>query len=249
MESFKTTLYTCGCGYKTLHQGNASRHKKVECGHAMSSELKEFVLKEEYDKMAVVHTNQSHSVIANTVTANTIDQSTTNIHIHLHLPDKSVVSSVYDAVKNADCVNELRGADPSEIPAILFKYTRGKMAERQYITYDPDKNVVKHIDPVTKREVAQDLKKYRNEYLVDSSEVFDDTYHLPYLPPRAQVPLKDLTKPAFETGKKKDEPISGAEVVKMCAAGDHRMYKLPHGSKKFYTDVAKNVDIEIKSTV
>jgi len=24
---------------------------------------------------------------------------------------------------------------------------------------------------------------------------------------------------------------------------------LPHGSKKFYTDVAKNVDIEIKSTV
>jgi len=247
MESFKSTLYTCGCGYKTLHQGNASRHKKVECGHTMSSELKEFVLKDDYDKLATVSIRSGdHGTSLHTNNGNLTVQ---NIQIHLHVPDKSVVSSVYDAVKNQDCVNELRGADPSEIPAILFKYTRGKMADQKYITYDPDKNVVKHVDPVTKREVSQDLKKYRNEYLVDSSDVFDDTYHLQYLPPRAQVPLKDLTKPAFDTGKKKDDPISGAEVVKMCAAGDHRMYKLPHDSKKFYTDVAKNVDIEIKSTV
>lgn len=250
VEFIKGTIYNCECGYRTLSKDCASKHSRTKKCMDKTMEKKEmrFVSEDDYNLLHTSHTNQSHSVIANTVTANTIDQST-NIHIHLHVPDKSVVSSVYDAVKNADCVNELRGADPSEIPAILFKYTRGKMAERQYITYDPDKNVVKHIDPVTKREVAQDLKKYRNEYLVDSSEVFDDTYHLPYLPPRAQVPLKDLTKPAFETGKKKDEPISGAEVVKMCAAGDHRMYKLPHGSKKFYTDVAKNVDIEIKSTV
>ncbi|AGE52963.1 protein of unknown function (DUF1390) [Paramecium bursaria Chlorella virus CZ-2] len=53
MEIYKSTLYTCGCGYETLHQGNASRHKKVDCGQAMSSKLKEFVLKEDSDKMAL----------------------------------------------------------------------------------------------------------------------------------------------------------------------------------------------------
>lgn len=246
---YELPVFECQCGYYTTVKTNAMKHSKtLACkDKIMSTHSKEFVLREEYDKLAAVSIVQTGQGTA--LHTNNGNLTVQNIQIHLHVPDKSVVSSVYDAVKNTDCVNELRGADPSEIPAILFKYTRGKMAERQYITYDPDKNVVKHIDPVTKREVAQDLKKYRNEYLVDSSEVFDDTYHLPYLPPRAQVPLKDLTKPAFETGKKKDEPISGAEVVKMCAAGDHRMYKLPHGSKKFYTDVAKNVDIEIKSTV
>jgi hypothetical protein len=48
-----------------------------------------------------------------------------NITINLTVPDKSVVSAVYDAVKNPDCVRELKYADPQEIPAILFKYTRG----------------------------------------------------------------------------------------------------------------------------
>ena len=247
-EFIKGTLYTCDCGYKTTSPNQACKHSKtIKCKErTMGKRDVEFVLKEDY--LASLGNVAPSTNITVPGDHNTV-VGTQNITINLTVPDKSVVSSVYDAVKNQDCVNELRGADPSEIPAILFKYTRGKMADQKYITYDPDKNVVKHVDPITKREVSQDLKKYRNEYLVDSSDVFDDTYHLQYLPPRAQVPLKDLTKPAFDTGKKKDDPISGAEVVKMCAAGDHRMYKLPHDSKKFYTDVAKNVDIEIKSTV
>jgi hypothetical protein len=48
METFKMTLYACGCGYKTIHGGNASKHKKVSCGHVMTSEITEFVTKKDH---------------------------------------------------------------------------------------------------------------------------------------------------------------------------------------------------------
>ena len=40
---------SCGCGYKTPDNGNASKHKKVACGHSMTNELTEVVLKKDYD--------------------------------------------------------------------------------------------------------------------------------------------------------------------------------------------------------
>ncbi|AGE58570.1 protein of unknown function (DUF1390) [Paramecium bursaria Chlorella virus NYs1] len=172
----------------------------------------------------------------------------TNITINLTVPDKSVVVSIYDAIKNPDCVRDLRGADPEQIPAILFKYTRGIKAEQKYITYDPDKNVVKKLDPITKKEVSQDLKKYRDDYLVKNADIYDDNLHISYMPVSIQPAMKSLSRPEYQTGKKKDPPIPAADVIKMCASGDHRMYKLPHESKKFYKDVAENVDNEIKIT-
>ena len=45
-ETFKFQVYICGCGYKTGHAGNASKHRKVLCGHAMTHALKEFVVKD-----------------------------------------------------------------------------------------------------------------------------------------------------------------------------------------------------------
>ena len=50
METFKTTLYICGCGYKTLNNGSATRHKKSSCKHEMKSESKVFLLEEEVSK-------------------------------------------------------------------------------------------------------------------------------------------------------------------------------------------------------
>jgi hypothetical protein len=96
--------------------------------------------------------------------------------------------------------------------------------------------------------MSKELKKYRNEFLEENADVYDETYHIPYAPPNIQPSLRELSVPVYATGKKKDEPIPGAEVIKICASGDHRMYKLPQGSKKFYKDVASNVDHEIKST-
>ena len=34
IDTFKLTLYACGCGYNTTDNGNASKHKKVACGYA-----------------------------------------------------------------------------------------------------------------------------------------------------------------------------------------------------------------------
>jgi hypothetical protein len=46
IETFKMTLYVCGCGYKTTHCGNAGKHKKmVPCGHTMTSDMTDFVSK------------------------------------------------------------------------------------------------------------------------------------------------------------------------------------------------------------
>jgi hypothetical protein len=177
-----------------------------------------------------------------------INVSVSNITINLSVPEKSVVSAVYDVVKNPQCATEIKYADPQEIPAILFKYIRGTCADKQYIKYDPDKNTVLHKDPVTGKEISKELKKYRNDYLTKNVVVYDYTYHIQYMPTDIQRSMNELTRPMFDSGKKKDDPIPGADVIKMCASGDHRMYKLPHASKKFFRDVVDNVDREIKLT-
>ena len=245
MTSYKSTFFECGCGFKCIQSGNASWHKK-KCNQEMKSSSKTFVLEEDYISLTRKCNTGNQGVV--TIGDHASNVSVSNITINLTVPDKSVVSAVYDAVKNPDCVRELKYADPQEIPAILFKYTRGTCADKQYIKYDPDKNTVLHKDPVTGREVAKDLKKYRNEYLVKNADVYDDTYHIQYMPKEIQRNMNELSRPAFDTGKKKDAPIPAADVIKMCASGDHRMYKLPHDSKKFYTDVVDNVDKEIKLT-
>jgi len=247
VEFLKGVLYTCDCGYKTTIYNLAHSHSKTKkcIHHTMNKKDVEFVLKEDY----MAKSSSSIPVVNNIINAGEHSNiSQMNIVINLTVPDKSVVSAVYDAVKNPDCVRELKYADPQEIPAILFKYTRGTGADKQYIKYDPDKNTVVHKDPVTGKEVAKDLKKYRNEYLVKNADVYDDTYHIQYMPREIRQNMNELARPAFDTGKKKDAPIPAADVIKMCASGDHRMYKLPHDSKKFYTDVVDNVDKEIKLT-
>ena len=114
-EIYKTTFYSCSCGYKSIHAGNASWHKKKNTDHTMSTQSKEFVLKEDYDNIAAV------------------------------------------SIKSGDHGTSLHPNNGN----------------------------------LTVQNIQFHLKKYRNEYLVDSSYVLDDTYHLQYLPPGAQVPLKD----------------------------------------------------------
>jgi hypothetical protein len=220
----------------------------------MTSELKKFVLKDDYSRVvSKIQTNSNtvvHDINGNVHTGDVHNSNVniTNITINLVVPEKSVIQSVYDAFKKPEFISDIRAAEPHEIPAIILKYTRGTAAEKQYIKYDADKNVVRHKDAVTGRDTTSDLKKYRNEYLKDSANLFDDDYHIPYAPKEIQRALKDMTTPVFETGKKKDDMISGAQVIKMSAVGDHRMYKFPSETKDFYNTVAKNVDVQIKST-
>jgi hypothetical protein len=213
----------------------------------MVLETKEFVLKEDYDRDVKTSLNTIHGNVG-VVNQNVDNSVRQNITINLTVPDKTIVGAIYEAVKNQECIDEIRHADPHQIPAILFKYTRGTKAEQQVIKYDPDKNVVKHKDSVTGQDVSQDLKKFRNEYLAEQADVYDDVYHIPYFPLPVQRNMTELAKPMFDNGKKKDEPIPAAEVIKICATGDHRMYKLPHDTKRFYTQVANDIDKEIKSS-
>ncbi|AGE51675.1 protein of unknown function (DUF1390) [Paramecium bursaria Chlorella virus CviKI] len=52
MESYRTTFYICGCDYKTILPGNASRHKKTSCGHEMKSESRSFIWEEDVKKVS-----------------------------------------------------------------------------------------------------------------------------------------------------------------------------------------------------
>ncbi|AGE56782.1 protein of unknown function (DUF1390) [Acanthocystis turfacea Chlorella virus NE-JV-2] len=241
---YKFQLYVCGCGYETNHSGNASKHKKTMCGHTIESEPVEFVRRTAYDAKPVTNIGQKADTIHNDNSTNMTDNSIT---INLVVPEQSIVGSIQDAIKNEECIREIRGADPQQIPAILFKYTRGTMSGKPLIKYDPKKNVVESKDPVTGEGVKQKLAKFRNDYLAKQTDIYDETFHIPYLPQPVKRDMLAMTNPQFPTGNKKDKPVSPAEVIKICATGDHRMYKLPHDTKRFYTDVAENVDTEIKS--
>jgi hypothetical protein len=60
MKNYNIPYHSCGCGYETSAHGNASRHKKTKCGHEMSNSIKEFVLKEDYERKAITtHTVSS----------------------------------------------------------------------------------------------------------------------------------------------------------------------------------------------
>jgi len=246
MKVYEISLYTCSCGYETTDKGNASRHKTTSGTHEVKMEKKKFVLESDHlDALAKANstTNYSHCHI-NDQKAETINN---NIHINLVVPEQSVVASIQDAIQSDECIREIRAAAPNEIPAILFKYTRGTMAGKPLIKYDPKKDAVESKDPITGESVSKKLKKFRNEYLAEQTDIYDETYQIPYLPQPVKRDMLSMTTPQFPTGNKKDTPVSPAEVIRICATGDHRMYKLPHDTKRFFTDVAKNVDIEIKS--
>jgi len=245
MKDYKFQLYVCGCGYETVNSGNASKHRKTSCGHSISSETIEFVRKSDHlDALSKAGSTITYN--AETIN-NTNNTNTNNIHINLVVPEQSVVASIQDAIQSDECIREIRAAAPNEIPAILFKYTRGTMAGKSLIKYDPKKDAVESKDPITGESVSKKLKKFRNEYLAEQTDIYDETYQIPYLPQPVKRDMLSMTTPQFPTGNKKDTPVSPAEVIRICATGDHRMYKLPHDTKRFFTDVAKNVDIEIKS--
>ncbi|AGE56908.1 protein of unknown function (DUF1390) [Acanthocystis turfacea Chlorella virus NE-JV-3] len=244
MDVITGTLYTCECGYRTLSKDCASKHSKTKkCSdRKMTKKDTEFVLKSDYDAKptTTIGQNQTAETINN-------DNSTKNITINLVVPEQSVIASIQDAIKSEECIREIRGADLNQIPAILFKYTRGSLAGKPLIKYDPDKNIVESKDPVTGKGVKQKLAKFRNEYLAKQTDIYDETFQIPYMPQPVKRDMLSMTTPQFPTGLKKDKPVTPAEVIKICASGDHRMYKLPHDTKRFYTDVAENVDTEIKS--
>ena len=241
VQVIKGTLYTCECGYLTLSKDCASKHSKTKkCIHKiMSKEETGFVREEDYDKKGTEINGDN--ITCGDGGINNVDKSTNYItNINLTVPER-MIPSVIEALKDKDCANEIQNNPTDKTLAILFKYTRGTSAEESVVKYDSIKNSVTIKDPITGENVSKDLKKYRNEYLLESSDIFD---HMS----ETDKYFRGMKEPVFKTGKKKDDPIDATQVIKICASGDHAMYKMPFETKDFYSKVATNVDTQIKLT-
>jgi len=125
IETFKTTLYTCGCGYKTMHCGNANKHKKVVCGHEMSHEMTEFVLKNDYNKIiGNVHTigdTISGDKIIDNSTGKSIDNST---NITLVLPERTTKEDFLDYLESLDHLGFRAQQQVLTMPGKMLMFTR-----------------------------------------------------------------------------------------------------------------------------
>jgi len=158
IETHKFHVYACGCGFKSTHPGNASRHKKVSCGHLMKDEIKEFVLKE--DHLAALG-NVPHQV-GNTTTYNTtntdnsshidnsIDNSTHTVNINLTLPERTTKE---DFIEYLETLGQLGFRTPEQIatmPGKMLLFTRdakklpGALVER-------DKKIIEKLPDGTER--------------------------------------------------------------------------------------------------
>lgn len=105
VEFIKGILYSCECGYKTINNNLACKHSKtLKCkGNNMKKRDVNFVLEEDYTSLMNKCNTGNQGVV--TIGDHASNVSVSNIIIiNLTVPDKSVVSSVYDAVKNPDCV-------------------------------------------------------------------------------------------------------------------------------------------------
>lgn len=132
-ETFKFSLHVCGCGYKTGYSGNAARHRKVACGHEMKNELKEFVLKEDYDKKEVhMESHGNASVINNhqgdNITGNkVIDNSTVNnnVNITLVLPERTTKEDFVEYLESMERLGFRTPEQVAAMPGKLLMFTRG----------------------------------------------------------------------------------------------------------------------------
>ena len=124
IETFKMTLYACGCGYKTTHCGNASKHKKVSCGHVMTSEITEFVTKKDHlaSHGTQITTNNDNSTHNDNSTVNITDNSITNLT--LVLPERTTKE---DFVEYLESLGHLGFRTPEQIatmPGKMLMFTR-----------------------------------------------------------------------------------------------------------------------------
>jgi hypothetical protein len=153
IETFKITVYMCGCGYKTLDKSNSVKHKKVPCGHSMTSELTEFVMKKDYDIVAgkpennIVTGNNSTINIGNDNSTH-VDNSITNVT--LVLPERTTKEDFVDYLQS---LGQLGFRTPDQIatmPGKMLMFTRdakklpGALIER-------DKKIIEKLPDGTER--------------------------------------------------------------------------------------------------
>jgi hypothetical protein len=127
LEIFKTTVYACGCGYKTLDKGNSAKHKKVSCGHETTASSERFVL--ERDHLAshgktpstgnTTYITNNHN--GDAISGDKIDQS---VNITMVLPERTTKA---DFVEYLEAMDHLGFRTPEQIatmPGKMLMFTR-----------------------------------------------------------------------------------------------------------------------------
>ncbi|APC25852.1 hypothetical protein BST79_gp339 [Only Syngen Nebraska virus 5] len=246
-ETFKTTFYICGCGYKTILPGNASRHKKTSCGHEMKSESRNFIWEEDVKK-AIGNTNQTNITVPgdhNTVIGKYIDQK--QITFNLTVPDGDTRTIIYKALKSPQFQRELNGEfQPENIPALIFRHTKGtgvtKPGGEKAIHVEDDK--VHEKDPAGNL-MKTPLNKYAKKFINDATTSLETNADV--IQPKFAKELVDDFKTDNLPGHKKNEKVSGAKALKNYAAGTNIVYKYPVETRGFVDRAVDAVKKEIRN--
>jgi hypothetical protein len=124
MKTLTVSIYTCGCGYETTNPGNASKHKKVECGNEMEVSPVRMVRETDYLEALAKASGSAATVEGDN---NVIDQSTHNhiTNINLVLPEHTTKE---DFVRYLETLNGIGyRSDPRimEMPGRLLMTIRG----------------------------------------------------------------------------------------------------------------------------
>lgn len=136
IETFKLALYVCGCGYKTTNTGNASKHKKVSCGHTMTSEMTEFVTKKDHlashGKLDESNTSLGDTVARDKITnidnsthnGDNIDNSTNITNVTLVLPDRTTKEDFLEYLRELDHLGYRAPEQIATMPGKMLMFTR-----------------------------------------------------------------------------------------------------------------------------
>ncbi|AGE48345.1 protein of unknown function (DUF1390) [Paramecium bursaria Chlorella virus AN69C] len=241
MKTYKTILYTCGCGYETLHVGNSSKHKKTKCGHEMKSETREFVLKDDIPK-----STGNVSIVNNVHNGdNYIDNK--QITFNLTVPDGDTRTVIYKALKSPQFQRELNGEfQPENIPALIFRHTKG----RGIVRPDGEKAIHVEDDKVHEKDSGGKLtktpiNKYAKQFINDATSTLEKNTDV--IQPKFAKELVDDLKTENLPGHKRNEKVSGAEALKNYASGSHVVYKYPAETRGFVDRAVNAVKNEIRN--
>ena len=131
IPTYKFQVYTCGCGYISTHAGNANRHKKAACGHAMTNEVTEFVMKKDHlashgNAPPILGDTIARDKIIDNSTHNgdNIDNSTNITNVTLVLPERTTKE---DFIEYLSAMDHLGFRTPEQIatmPGKMLMFTR-----------------------------------------------------------------------------------------------------------------------------
>ena len=125
MEKFAVSLYICGCGYKTTNPGNASKHRKVICGHDISVSAVSMVL--ETDHLLAVEKASTGGITTNGDNNIAIngDNTDNSVNISFVLPERTTKEDFMEYLLAMDHLGFRTPEQVAAMPGKLLMFTRG----------------------------------------------------------------------------------------------------------------------------